>query len=368
MIEGVYFVPIRRDGKPTQWYVYAWRGGPRILKATGPTKPKLGRAEIAAIAAAHAEQGKPDSTKLLSLIRELRICDGGAPEWKSLAETTRRTWATHLNRIEDKWGETPLNLWNDRRMLGKIIAWRDSYAATPRAADLGVQVLGFLLEFGRLRGRLAVNVAEKIPTIYRPAGRAEIIWTTEDLDRFAASAVALNRPLVADAVRLACLTGLRKADLVALTWAQVGEHAIARVAQKKSRGKRRRAVVPIVPQLRALLDELRSRPRQEDVETVLVNSLGKPWGDLTSAVCEIRDHAGIIEPAEPELDLPARPKHLHDCRGTFVTHLCRQRLTDREIADIVAWSPENVASIRRRYVDDAAIVVAIGKRMVAESS
>lgn len=363
MIAGVYFVPIRRPGKPLRWYVYAWRGGPCILKVDNPTRPKLGKAEIDAISAAIEEHKRPDTSRLGSLVRELRIVDGGAPEWKSLAASTRRTWSTHLNRIEDKWGETPIRLWDDRRMLGKIIAWRDSMASTPRAADLGVQVLHFLLEFGRLRGRLAANVATGVPTLYRPAGRAEIVWTGEDLDRFAASAAELNRPLVTDAVRLACLTGFRKADLVALTWAQVGEHAIARTAQKMSRGKRRRAVVPIIAPLRELLGELRSRTRAPGVDTVLVNSLGKPWGDLTSAVCEIRDHAKIIEPADPELGLPARPKHLHDCRGTFVTHLCRQRLTDREIADIAAWSPENVASIRRRYVDDAAVVMALGRRI-----
>ena len=62
---------------------------------------------------------------------------------------------------------------------------------------------------------------------------------------------------------------------------------------------------------------------------------------------------------------PDRAKHLHDLRGTFVTHLCKAGLTDSQIAEVVAWSPQNVADIRRTYVDDAAVVVAIGKRLFA---
>jgi hypothetical protein len=45
--------------------------------------------------------------------------------------------------------------------------------------------------------------------------------------------------------------------------------------------------------------------------------------------------------------------------------LCRAGLTDEEIANITAWSPGNVARIRRTYVDDAAVVVALSRRINA---
>jgi hypothetical protein len=55
---------------------------------------------------------------------------------------------------------------------------------------------------------------------------------------------------------------------------------------------------------------------------------------------------------------------LHDIfRGTFVTRLCRAGITDQEIADIVAWSPQNVSRVRRMYIDDAAVVVALSERI-----
>lgn len=373
-LEGVHFVPIRKEGRPLRWYVYAWRGGPVILKGVeSPTRPKLGEAEIAAIAAAQAALTRPRDTGLLSgLIRQWRGTGKPgteSPEWKKLAPGTQSLWGYALDAIEAKWGTLPLELWNDRRMVAKVIAWRDSRAATPRAADVGVQVLAELLAFGKLRTIVDRNVAADVPPLYDGADRAEIVWLPEDEDRFAESAMALNRIEVLDGLDLANCTGMRRADLVGVTLAEVSDHAILRTARKKSRGVRRRAVVPLIPDSRRLIAELRTRPRQPGVETLLVNSFGLPWtpGSFTQAFNQVRDAAnggqGIVHPGNPELGEPDRAKHLHDCRGTFVTKLCRTPATNDEIARIVAWSPENVERIRRTYVDDAAVVVALSERI-----
>lgn len=60
-----------------------------------------------------------------------------------------------------------------------------------------------------------------------------------------------------------------------------------------------------------------------------------------------------------------KTKHLHDLRGTFATKLIMHGagLTDQEVADIMGWSPQQVADIRRVYVDQARVVVAIGRRI-----
>lgn len=369
MIEGVHYVRIAKPGKPIRWYVYAWRGGPCILKLDSPTKPKLGRAEIAAIAAAHEAQKAVKADTLGGMGREWRgnpsDLSTASPEWRGLAKSTRALWSGYLDAIEAKWGSTPLALWNDPRMVAKVVAWRDERAATPRAADIGVQVLAELLSWGKLRAKVLLNVAADVPGIYRAADRAEIIWTEDDLERAKASAIALHRESVMDAIRLACLTGFRRGDLAALTFDEVFDHAIIRTAVKKSRGRRRRAVVPVIPALSELIAELRTRPRKAGVNTLLVTSRGTPWApaSLTEAVIAITRHAHIVQPAVPELDIPEKRKHLHDCRGTFVTHLCRTDLTNDDIARVVAWSPESVDRIRRTYVDDAAIVVSLAKRI-----
>lgn len=371
-VAGVHFVPIRRKGKPTRWYVYAWRGGPRIMTATGESKPRLGPAELAAIARHGAELTAPKDEGLLSgLSRRWRglLPAQASPEWKGLSEGTRTLWGYHLDAIEAKWGETPLAVWDDVRMVGKVIEWRDSRADSPRSADIGVQVLAELLAFGKLRAMLRINVAADVPAIYEQADRAEIVWTDDDLEAFCWSAIALDRPEMIDVIWLACLTGMRRADLAAVTWDEVSDHAIVRTALKKSKGRRRRAVVPLLRESRELLDELRGRPRNTGVRNVLVTKSGGAWNaaSLTARFYEVRNAAnggrGIVHAGNAEIGEPDRAKHLHDCRGTFTTKLCRTDLTNEEMARILAWSPQNVERIRRTYVDDAAVVVALADRI-----
>lgn len=198
--------------------------------------------------------------------------------------------------IEDKWGDTPIRLWSDRRMVRKIINWRDSRSATPRAAGNGILVLRTILNFARLRGEIAVNVAEKIPRLYRGGNRAEIVWTDEDIQAFLAKAHELGQPNIADGIRLAALTGLRWQDLVTLTWDQVLETTIRKKALKRSQGRPRHVTVPRLPALDQLLAELRERPRQPGIETVLVNSFGRVWtGDgFGGSFNRVRDEAGIV--------------------------------------------------------------------------
>lgn len=158
MIKHVHVVRCRRSGKPPAWYVYAFRGGPCVLKTHSEKRPRLDPQVLQAIADAQAARYACDPTILQALIREWRR----SAEWERLAATTRKTWGSQLDVVEQKWGETPLAFWNDPRMVAKVVAWRDSRADTPRAADIGVTVLRTLLEFARLRGRLTMNAAQNI--------------------------------------------------------------------------------------------------------------------------------------------------------------------------------------------------------------
>lgn len=74
-----------------------------------------------------------------------------------------------------------------------------------------------------------------------------------------------------------------------------------------------------------------------------MNSQGNPWtGDgFGGSFNRVGDEAGIVQE-------DGRKKHLHDVRGTFATNLILTNLilegaTDREIADVMAWSPDQVA-------------------------
>jgi integrase len=355
-VEGLHFVCKRRPNKPPVWYVYAWRGGPQIARREGVRRPILTAKEAQAATDAVQQLGKPDPRLLLSLIREWET----SPEWKGLAPGTRKTWGSQLRAIEARWGEKPISVWNDPRMKPKVVKWRNERAATPRGADIGVTVLRELLKFGCLSGRVLINVAEGIPTLYRGGDRAEIIWTDEDMDRFGWYALKLDMPHVTDGLWLDAFTGLRREDLVTVSEANVWEHAIVKKALKASRGRRRHATMPRLPELNELLEELRTRPRREGVTTLLVNSRGQPWtGDgYGGQFNRVRDAANIVHTDEETGE--TRRKHLHDVRGTFATRLILAGLTDEEAGNVMGWSPDRIATIRRIYVDQARVVVAIG--------
>lgn len=351
-IKGLHFVAKRKPGKPVRWYVYAWRGGPVIMQTIGGGKPSLGPDEVDAYNQAVAATRAVKKETMAGLLRDWRK----STEWQAMAPTTRHQWFIRTNLIEDKWGETPLSIWSDPRMVAKIMDWRDTCADRPREADYRISVLRSLLEWGRLRGRVTVNVASGIPQLYRGGNRAEIIWTDEDLDRFIAKA---PQP-VSDAIRLAAFTGLRRADLAGLSWAEVGDKIIGRVTQKSRRRKPRKAVIPIFPALKDLLAELRTRHRKPDVETVLVNFYGRGWSadGLGQQITRYVQAAGIVHD-------DGRVKHLHDVRGTFATKLILADFTDQQAADVLGWAPERVSAIRRVYVDQARVVVQMAERIQA---
>jgi integrase len=337
-----------------------------VLKAVQPNRPKLTAEAPALIAEAIAADHRPSASILRSLIHDWRT----SPEWRGLGTSTRKLWGDQLDLIEKRWGDKPISVWDDPRMVGKVIKWRDERAATPRSADIGVTVLRELLKYGRLHGRVRINVADGIPKLYKGGNRQEIIWTEADMQAFTAAAIELKRAHVCDGLRLAALTGLRRADLVSLTWAHLGEVAIVKTALKKSRGRRRKAVVPITAELETLLAQLRTRPRKPGVQTVLVNSHGRAWteGGFTGSFNLIRDKADIAHVEEGDDGQPVRRrKHLHDVRGTFCTLLLTEcGLTDEEAAKIMAWSPTRVGRVRDLYVDSAAIVISLAERMRAK--
>ena len=355
MAGGPHITSVRKPGKPVRHYVYAWRGGPQVGSVVGGPKPRLTADMITAIAKALADRGpKAADDTIAGLIRGYRA----SPEWARLSKSTKPTWTMWLDRIEARFGKAPLAVFDDRRIRGDILDWRDQWADKPRSADMAIQVLSRLLSWGEDRGRLGKNWASGIGQLYEH-DRSDIIWQPEDFAAFQAKASVE----VSEAIDLAACTGLRRGDLVQLPWAAVGEHAII-WQTGKSRG-RARVVIPLLPETRALLERIKARHEAEMAsrkpasrkplpETILSNSHWRPWSamGLGSRFNDAKRESGL-------------KLHLHDVRGTFATRCMIAGLTDQEIADIVGWSTKDVAAIRIKYVDQSRVVVAIGKRIAA---
>jgi integrase len=314
-----------------RWYVYAFRGGPRI--AIFNERPVISPDLVALGERARKEaQSAPDS-----IMRGLIDAYRASPEFERLSPSSQRDYARSLQRIGDRFGNAPLAVFDDRRMRGQVIQWRDGWRDQPRTADKLTVMFGTLLQWGLERGRVGINIAHGIPLLHH-ADRSESIWTDAHWEAIRPHA---SKELWS-ALQLASLTGLRLGDLVKLDWSHVGERAIVIITAKR----KKRVAIPILPDLRRFLDEL---PKGG---TVLKNSRGQSW---TSSGL-----GGIFQKAKAKAGLDVT---IHDLRGTFVTWLAVKGLTDEEIARIVGWAPKQVANVRHRYVDEARVVVSLVERL-----
>jgi integrase len=301
-------------------YWYAWRGGPRIYSEPG-TDAFL--QELSDIKAAHQA---PDASKVSGLVAQYRASD----EFIDLAASTRGLWSPWLDRIRDHFGTLGLRHFDRPVIRVEIRRWHRSRKATPRAADVGLQVLSRLLSFGVAEGKLAANACKGVPYLHK-SNRADTIWTDDQLTTLVASASVE----VGQAARLAALTGLRKADLLKLSWVHIGPHAIE-MKTGKSRG-RKTASVPVTSELRELLAAIPKR-----ATTVLTSSNRRPWtaDGFGSSWWKAREVAGLKDTG----------LRFHDLRGTAATKLYRAGFSLREIAEVLAWSEERVERLIDRYV------------------
>jgi hypothetical protein len=90
------------------------------------------------------------------------------------------------------------------------------------------------------------------------------------------------------------------------------------------------------------------------------------WSTQVIAHCNLANNgAGVWHKAGFE-DKVDRAKTFHDIRGTFAAGLMTLpggSPTDAQIPTNMGWSARQVGAVRKRYVDEAAIVVAIAERI-----
>jgi integrase len=305
------YVSVTAKGKR---YNYAWRGGPRLLEK--PDTPEFLRELNDRL----AERKAGDRRKISGLCAAYRASDA----WTDLADKTRTNWAPWLDKIQSHFGCLTIATFDRPLIRPAIRAWRDKYKATPRSADVGLQVLSRLLSFAAEEGLLATNATTDVPRLYRN-DRSSVIWTDADLKELAKHA----SPEIMWAARLAAMTGLRQGDLLRLSWSHIRENAI----EIRTRKTGSTAEVPLYDDLRALLAEIPKR-----ATTVLTSTKKRPWGSGFGASWQDAIKAAGID------------KHFHDLRGTAATRLYLADFTLREIAQVLGWSEDRVEALLDRYV------------------
>lgn len=303
-------------------YVYAWRGGPRVHAEPGSDAFVQELAEIRSAANAPRIH---DPAKMASLCALWRASD----HWsKEISAKTRTNWTPWLDKIQDEFGGMRIAVFDRPLIKVAIRKWRDKFKATPRSADVALEVLSRLLTFGIDEGKLMTNAVAGMPRLYK-SDRSMIIWTAAEIDTLAGK----SSPQMARAVRLAALTGLRTADLLRLQWNHIQPLSIEITTGKSTH--RKETLIPLYGELREFLATI---PKNRQSLAVLNNEDGERWrGGFGSSFQKAKKRVGI-------------DKHFHDLRGTAATRMYVGGLTEREIAEIFTWSEDYVAAMIRKYV------------------
>ncbi len=294
-------------------YWWAWKGGPPLRGEPGT--PEFMASYNEAVA---AKAAMPSGT-LLALLLQYQDSD----DFRSLADSTRRSYVPLIIRIENSFGDFPLAALTDRRTRGVFMAWRDQIAlsAGRRQADYAWTVLARILSWSLNRGLIAANPCERGGRLYR-GSRAEKIWTADDEAAFLKNAPAhLHLALM-----LGLWTGQRQGDLLRLPWsAYDGTHI--KLKQRKTGA---RVVVKVGAPLKAALD---AAPKRSTI--ILTNSEGKPWTSdgFRASWGKACKAAGVIGVT------------FNDLRGTAVTRLALVGATEAEIATITGHSLRGVRAI-----------------------
>jgi integrase len=142
---------------------------------------------------------------------------------------------------------------------------------------------------------------------------------------------------------LACLTGMRRAEMVSLRWSQVDLHARVIVLTKTKANRVRR--IPINDALHAMLEPLRACSTAEG--HVLVRR-GKPWSPhmLSILFAATTKTAGIAN------------LHLHDLRHDFATRLVRAGKPINVVATLLGHSTLTTTQ-RYAHVEDSTLRAAV---------
>jgi integrase len=328
MPKGVNLVPkTLKDGSRVHYGYYGRGAGALALG-------RVNSPEFHERLAAAMRRAPPDGT-VAYLVWQYRQ----SPEFKNLADRTRKDYLPKLDRIQKHFGRLALTRISSREFIPHIYKWRDTVCGSPRQADYHVQVLSALLGWAQRRGMIESNRAKNLPQLYK-GDRREITWTDDQVDAFLASAPEpMRRALI-----LALDTGQRQGDLLILPWSADKGDYIELLTNKNKVP----VAAPMTPLLRRTLDEARDKAQ---AVTILTRDDGLPWdrkgNGFRDAWRDARKAAGVSGVT------------FHDLRGTFISRRRAEGWSLEDIALVTGHSSRNLAILdvytdRKRVASAAA--------------
>ncbi len=312
---GVHKVKAKLADGSVVTYYYAWRGGPRIKAA--PHSRAFG---IEYHRLTRAREDAPGKGNVAELIREYLK----SQSYQKLRPSTKTSYDWAIRKIEDEFFDLPIRALGEKGARKFLLEWRDSFAATPRAADMVMAVLSKIIAFAVDREDIPKHPLEKVEKL-ASSSRKDNIWSDEQVEAFKAKAPA--RMVLA--LELARWTGQRQGDLLKLTWsAYDGTHITLRQSKTGARVR-----VKVAQELKALLDA-----QKRTAVTILTNRSGLPYSEgfrsSWAKACVLAGVEGVT---------------FHDLRGTFITLSHREGSSIKEIAEVTGHSEKDAEAIIRKH-------------------
>lgn len=328
-------------------YIYAWRSGPRVDVIRAGTKKEalaqLRKPDVAMRLAGRLSElrsPRPASDSITALIVEYRKSHA----YTSMADSTKDQWNRHLNSIDAVFGSTSVPAIQKKGARALIRKWHTNMADTPRKANYALTVLTRLFNWAVDEERMDKNPAAGLARIDEGPGRQDVTWTEDELNRVCAEA----GDRLALAIRLAYLTGMRRGDLLGLTWNDV-DFAAGLIRKATSKSNRHiMARIEITPEIEAAL---KAMPRK--AIHVVTNTQNRPYKSAAS-------FSGVFNAAMDRAKVDG--KHFHDLRGTRVTLDFAGGMTDSDAERKFGWAPGQGGKMRKVYENPEMVAMARRKR------
>ena len=380
----------------TRIYYYTRRGGDLFWKHDGkPLQPpfpaEFVKAYNDAIGAEEPDPHTGDMDRLITAYLE-------SADFAEKAERTKEGYRRYLEGEDNplnarkQFGTASIKVVEDRRFRAQVLQWKRKIAKTSaRDADLHGVALSQVLDYAYDNAEVVVNHARGLKAMYQKSTDHERLrpWTVNEIELFLQGNAHLpaerrhggighNQPpaepvgpadrLLSDVFQLAMFLALRLSDVATVKWsADKGSHFTFTTHKGKNKG--RVATVPIIDEARVFLDRLKAR-RLKALRAEYEGTNVEVTADmLANETIILGDRGRKMLPGSIGSKLTERYKALdlkptlHRLRNNFATMLVRADFKDPEIAEIMGWTEEDVATMKRVYVDREEIVAAQIERL-----
>lgn len=320
--KGVHRVRRKLASGKSRFHFYAWRGGPKFWEDDHrkPRDPLFYKAFAETVS-------RPKTADYMTPQMVDDFLSSTAMPKGERSKADIRKWGL---RFAEHFKDAPAVIFEERGARGEMNAWRALWQHSPKQHDMAgthaVRILNWAVDESKIRE----HNCHKLHRLYQ-VDRSEIVWTPADREAFNAVAPEWARRILCTA----CETGLRPADLVKLTTANVEPTPLGRRLRVRTNKSKRLAHISITPELSKVID---TTPK--DRLLILLGGNGQQLDaeSASKAVLRYRRKAGISN------DL-----RLQDCRGTAATRLLNIGLSLAQIANHMGWSVRYASSVIEHY-------------------